>query len=855
PDFRGNRINLFKLTDNGSAYTSSQVEDLVSSKHRAFRPIDIKMGPDGAIYVADWYNPIIQHGEVDFRDPRRDKEHGRIWRISFDGRELLERPEIASAPDSDLVSLALESNAGWVREQAGKELRTRDAESVLAVLESSSPSKEVDSDLFELRKIWAAQSINHLDIAAIETLLGSKNHKARAGALRALYYTASEHEEAFTLASKAVSDSHPQVRLWAVSVLAQLDSPDTLKLALRALEGVEVDDFLDFAIWSICREHEDRWTHLTESGNPFENTSQLLFAARALNKAVAVPILLSSLEKGEFTTDQQIADFTDWISKVGSPADLNSIFGFGLAEATSESAQSIVLEALASAGRIRKIQPAGDTNRLSRFLRSSNPALFASAAALAGQWKLESARGGLEEAFLAAPTDKARAEAALAGLISLGGPKTASLFQQLAKDAAAPFLTRSLAVIGRTRMNPAEGAKLAVALLNDAPEGKDPHGIFDAFLSNKQGPPALAAALKNASLPQEIALIGMQKASSAATSPAILVKAIQEAGGLKPMKMALTPDEMEAMMEQVASSGNPYNGEAIYRRAALQCIVCHAIGGAGGIIGPDMVSIGASAPVDYLIDSLLQPSVKIKEGYHTTLVTLKNGDSFAGAIAREDENEIVIRDAVGSENRIAKSDVATNQISPVSLMPPGLTASLREDEFVDLVRFLSELGKDGDFKTPPNRFVRQWQALMPHERTRDAIGHQGKIIFTEEIETYLWLPIYSKVNGALPVNETPDVVGRGKNRYAVARTFIDAPEAGEVQLLFQGALKDLVLFHGEDQVSLPENGSEAKITLKIEKPGRQKFTLVGLKNFGLNEVSLELLDDAGKTQLVPVLEF
>ncbi|MEM6917214.1 MAG: hypothetical protein AAF491_11670, partial [Verrucomicrobiota bacterium] len=515
----------------------------------------------------------------------------------------------------------------------------------------------------------------------------------------------------------------------------------------------------------------------------------------------------------------------------------------------------IVLKALASAGRLRKLQPEGDSNRLSQFLRSKNPSLFASAAALAGQWKLESARGGLEEAFLAAPSDLGRAQAALSGLVALRGADTVALFDEVAKDAAAPFLTRSLSVIGRTRMNPPEGAKLAVAVLREAPEGKDPHGIFDAFLANKQGPPALSAALKGEELPQDIALTGMQKASSAATRPEGLIQALQTAGDLKPMKMALSPAEMEAMMNQVATQGDPHQGEEIYRRAALQCIVCHAIGGAGGIIGPDMVSIGASAPVDYLIDSLLQPSVKIKEGYHTTLVTMKNGDSFAGAIAREDDNEIVIRDAIGNENRLAKSEVESNQISPVSLMPPGLTASLREDEFVDLVRFLSELGKDGDFKTPTNRFVRQWQTLLPHERTRDAIGHQGKIIFTEELDSYLWIPLYSKVNGAIPAGETPDIVGRGKNRYAVVRTFLEAPEVGEMRLRLTGALKDLVLFHEDKEVSLPETGNELEIALPIESPGRQKLTLVGLKNHGLNEIAVELLDDAGKTQFIPLLDF
>jgi hypothetical protein len=68
--------------------------EVIKSNHPAFRPIDVKMGPDGALYIADWYNPIIQHGEVDFRDPRRDKTHGRIWRVTAKGRPLVPKPKL-----------------------------------------------------------------------------------------------------------------------------------------------------------------------------------------------------------------------------------------------------------------------------------------------------------------------------------------------------------------------------------------------------------------------------------------------------------------------------------------------------------------------------------------------------------------------------------------------------------------------------------------------------------------------------------------------------------------------------------------------------------------------------------------
>lgn len=854
PDFRGNRINLFRLTDNGSSYTSTQIEDLVTSTHKSFRPIDVKMGPDGAIYIADWYNPIIQHGEVDFRDPRRDHEHGRIWRISFDDQELVEKPDLVGASNSELIG-HLNSDEGWTRHLAMVEMRTRDKDAMIKALQETAAPEEVDPELAKMRYIWGTQALNQFDKEAAADLLEAKNHKARAGALRALYYSAGSNPDALALARKAAADPHPQVRLWAVSVLAQLDSPDTVRIALGALEGIEVDEFLDFAIWSICREHADRWVEKAKSGNPFESMSQLLFAVRALNQPVAIPQILSALESGDLTGESATADVADLVSKVGNADQLNRLFELALKENTSDADKQILLESLVSAGKLRKLQPSGDKTRLSQFLQSNNVGLFSSAASLAGLWKLESARPGLKEAFQKSPENPARGKAAMDGLISLGGPATAKLFDELAANITAPYLLRSLAVIGRTRMNPQAGAQIAVAVLKDAPEGKDPHGIFDAFLSNKKGPPALAAVLNKGSLPQAIALTGVQKASSAATKPEGLVAALQNAADLKPMKMSLTDTEMEAMMNEVATLGDPHRGEAIYRRAALQCIVCHAIGGAGGIIGPDLVSIGSSAPVDYLINSLLQPSEKIKEGYHTTLVTLKNGDSFAGAIAREDANEIVIRDAAGVEHRVPKKEIASNNISPVSLMPPGLTATLREDEFVDLVSFLAHLGKDGDFKTPPNRYIRHWQAMSPHERTRDAIGHWGKKIFAEDVESYVWSVFYAEVAGGLPIDEMPEVVGRGKNRYSVARTFLDVSSPGDIHLKISGKMKDLTLLHGETEIKLPEDSSEAEITIPIKEAGRQKLTIVGLRSWGLDSVSIEALDDAGKVILPTVSEF
>ncbi len=123
-DFRSHRVCVFEVARQGSGYRSAQLPELIRTQHVAFRPIDVKMGPDGAIYIADWYNPIIQHGEVDFRDPRRDTEHGRIWRITAKGKPPLVPPRYDQLKEEALCNF-LDDSALWVRQFARMELATR----------------------------------------------------------------------------------------------------------------------------------------------------------------------------------------------------------------------------------------------------------------------------------------------------------------------------------------------------------------------------------------------------------------------------------------------------------------------------------------------------------------------------------------------------------------------------------------------------------------------------------------------------------------------------------------------------------------------------------------------------------
>nr|HVY70233.1 PVC-type heme-binding CxxCH protein [Verrucomicrobiae bacterium] len=123
-DFRAHRVVRFGLNEQGSTYLASELPDLVRSTNVTFRPIDVKLGPDGALYIADWSNPIIQHGEVDFRDPRRDHEHGRIWRVTAKDRSLVKPEDLTQLTNDQLLNLLLSPNA-FQRKQAGRVLTER----------------------------------------------------------------------------------------------------------------------------------------------------------------------------------------------------------------------------------------------------------------------------------------------------------------------------------------------------------------------------------------------------------------------------------------------------------------------------------------------------------------------------------------------------------------------------------------------------------------------------------------------------------------------------------------------------------------------------------------------------------
>ncbi|MEC8656175.1 MAG: PVC-type heme-binding CxxCH protein [Verrucomicrobiota bacterium] len=842
PDFRGHRIKTYRLSDKGSAFESREYKELLASKHGAFRPIDVKMGPDGAIYVADLYNPIIQHGEVDFRDPRRDHKHGRIWRISFPENPPAPFTKPAEMNSKALAEALLFSEENIVRELATAELRTRDADKMLSALNSL----ELKDDLHIVRRVWATQALNRLDIGLAKQLTKSKSHNARAAGLRAIYYDASnqKYKNLLSIAEEAVSDPSPHVRLWGVSLLAQLNDPQTVAIALRALEGVEVDDFLDFAVWSICREHRDRWVNemKTKGENPFDSLSQLLFASSAIGEPLGADQILDSLAKGKIREDKKVWEVANWIANKGTPAHLQKLLDLAL-QTASVSQRHAYLNAMLTAKKIRKINPLGSLEAVRQFMQSENDTVWSTAVELAGLWKLESARANLEVTLKQTDSRRVRKYAAINSLIAMGGEQTRKFFDEQIQNPQVSYPLKSALIKGQLKIQPQLAARRAVHLMRSIPKGQEPNALFSAFIANKGALQALTKELQNSKLPEDVALKGMQLAESAPTRPQALIRALQASGGLKPMKMSLSRDEMIAMIDRVNTKGNAIRGESVYRRENLQCVACHAIGEVGGVIGPNLVSIGASAPVDYLIESLLEPSKKIKEGYHTNLIILNNGDSYAGGILSETDSEVVVRDLTGKRNRVAKRDIASQTISPVSLMPVGLTSQLREDEFVDLVRFMVELGKEGEFKTSSRRFARKWEVLPAGSPNPGTIHHYGAGMFTQEFSGYEWKPFFAMVGGGIPVDEVPVALKRRSDEYQVLRTHVEVARAGKHKVRLKGDSSNMDLFLEGEPIEIPSGRRETELAIDCKKTGKQQLMLVLQGPQSDGQVALEALSE------------
>jgi azurin len=285
-------IKQYRTVEDGSGFVGIEVEPLLQSSDPNFRPVAMQFGPDGALYVVDWFNPLVGHMQYSLRDPRRDKTRGRVWRITAAGRPLLARPTIHGATIAEQLEL-LKAYEDRTRYQARLALRDRPTAEVLPALTQwvdrlSATDPEIEHHLLEA--LWVHEHHDAVNVPLLKRLLGAKEFRARAAAVRVLQHWFDRVDGAMGLLAPMVRDEAPRVRLEAVRALSFVPTAAAAEAALTVL-GQPMDYYLQYVLDSTITTLEPAWKPALTSGGAF-----------ATDNPAGLAFVLDRLEPSELTT-------------------------------------------------------------------------------------------------------------------------------------------------------------------------------------------------------------------------------------------------------------------------------------------------------------------------------------------------------------------------------------------------------------------------------------------------------------------------------------------------------------------------------------------------------------------------
>ncbi len=233
-----------ELFDNGTGFGTRWRQDLVTSTDPNFRPVDMEFAPDGSLYLVDWHNVLVGHMQHNARDPLRDHVHGRIYRITYPDRPLVEAPEVAGASIPELLdNLKLPEYRSRYRSR--RVLRSRDSEEVMAAVRRWVANLDPDAEDYtsNLREaLFVSWGANRVDRSILDAASKSDDYRLRAAAARVVRYLGHQLEDEAERLEAFARDIHPRVRMEAM-VAASWLPPDEGEKVLAAAEEDELTDF------------------------------------------------------------------------------------------------------------------------------------------------------------------------------------------------------------------------------------------------------------------------------------------------------------------------------------------------------------------------------------------------------------------------------------------------------------------------------------------------------------------------------------------------------------------------------------------------------------------------------------
>jgi len=820
-------ILQYRMRDEGAGFAADPVDPLIKSNDPNFRPVDLEFGADGCLYVVDWYNPLVGHMQHSLRDPNRDHFHGRIWRVRAKDRPLVVPTKIAGEPTDKLLD-GLRVYEDRTRYRVRAELRSRPAAEVIPATErwlAALDAKDPDYQHHLVEALWVHQAQDVVNTSLLDRIIAAPEPKARAAATRVLCFWRDRVDDVYGRLRKLVADEHPLVRLEAVRALSYFRDQEAINIAIESLVMPQ-DDYLAY----VFRE-------------TMQTLSRRVPAVTAGGASGSARPLVTLIESGRLP-ENRVNDAVGMLLQRGGPEELGWLFAeFLEPKKLAGDQRSTIGAGLIQAAVERGIRPAGSLDALQPLLEGPDRGLQLTAIRLAAAWRAAATIPALQRLAAGDRAGGEQQRQAILALATLGTPEAKATIESLCA-AERPEPIRLFAIAALARIDAAAAAARAAEVLATIPmqtqaaAGKLPTEMLDAVLDRRDGPARLAAAVSARPPSADVAKMVLRHMYATGRTEPAVADVLTKAAGIAASPTPATQEEIVKLAAEVVAKGDPARGEAIFRRAEIACMKCHAIAKAGGNIGPELSAVGSISPPEYIVASILNPDASIKEAYVTRHVITDAGAVHTGILVDRDELRVRLRDATGKVVTIPTAEIE-EEVEGKSLMPKGLTSFLTQQEFLDLARFVSELGKPGPYAIRSTPTIQRWKLLENPPSGLAAAGAVAEAIPADDVFEKLvfkgpglrWKSVYGKAAGGLPLDELVTPGGSGLQPLWLQGE-ISLDGAGPVDLRITGP-EGMAAWIGGTRIDLAKTGS-----LPLEKGG--------------NRLTLRVPAEPGKGQEVKV---
>jgi len=681
----GHIVATFVLQPSGANFTSCNAWNLLASADEWTAPTMAEVGPDGNVWVIDWYNYIVQHNPTPagfkngkgnaYETPLRDKKHGRIYRLVHKQSAPAPALSLQDAALEKLVAALKNDNMFW-RKHAQRLLVERGQADVVPALIAVVQDQSVDAiglNPGAIHALWTLHGLGQLDgqhARATAAALGALKHPS-AGVRRNALLVLPRQEASVAALLPLLHDGDAQVRLAAFLALAEMPAHPDAGAAIAAALGKPENS-------------GDRW---------------IADAATSAAAAHAVGFLSASAGGQEplpARVNEVLAVVAEHYAR-GGPAD--SIAGVLAAFAAAEPKRAGTFVA-----GLAKGWPAGQRVELKGEAELALTKLLT---------RIDTAGRGqllkLATAWGSAAFAKQSGEITRTLTATLGNEKEAdearlTAARQLIEFNAtdAPTVEKVLAAVT------AQASPALAAGLVDAVGGSQAHGIGALLVERLAGlaPGARAAAVRVlVSRPEgtkalldgieagkaQIADLTLEQRQALTVHPdraiAGRVKKLLERGGGLPS--ADREKVIQELLPVTMQSGDPALGKELFKK---HCISCHTHSGEGNKVGPDLTGMAAHPKAELLIH-LLDPSRSVEGNYRIYTVLTTDGRLLSGLLASETRTSIEMIDAEAKRFTLQRDNVAELVASAKSLMPEGFEKQMKPAELVNLLEFLTQRGK------------------------------------------------------------------------------------------------------------------------------------------------------------------